>query len=372
MIMFLKKLRIVNFKNIADAELDFSPKINCILGNNGEGKTNLLDAVYFLSMTKSFFNLSDNYLLYFGEKSCGVNGEYIMQDGSIESVSLGIKLMEQNQGGYGKSAKRNGKPYSRLSDHIGLIPIVMVSPADTVLVNGSGEERRRFMNYVLSQTDREYLRRIQSYNQLLAQRNKLLKMQEISDDLLDTLSQQLSSHAAYIYSKRGELSAQLSLFAEDYYNKLSGGRERIELKYLSDLSHKPMYELLQEAVQRDKILHYTSVGVQRDDIDFMIDGYPIKKIGSQGQQKSFLISLKLAQFALIRRDSGEIPLLLLDDVFDKLDMKRVEFLLGIVSSSLFGQIFITDSNKVRMDRILDSVGTDSRSFIVEGGSYNEA
>ncbi len=370
--MFLKKIRIVNFKNIKEAELEFSPKINCILGNNGEGKTNLLDAVYFLSMTKSFFNLSDNYVLSFGEKSGGVNGYYVMPDGTSESVSIGIKLLDQNSGGYGKAAKRNGKTYTRLSDHIGLIPIVMVSPADTVLVNGSGEERRRFMNFVLSQTDREYLRRIQSYNQLLAQRNKLLKMADVPDDLLDTLSEQMSAHAAYIYEKRSWLIAQLSLSAEDYYGKLSGGRERIELKYISDLSHKPISELLNEARQRDKILHYTSVGVQRDDIDFMIDGYPIKKIGSQGQQKSFLISLKLAQFALIKEYSGKIPLLLLDDVFDKLDMKRVEFLLGLVSSPLFGQIFITDSNKVRMDRILQAVGTDSRSFSVEGGVYNEA
>lgn len=370
--MFLKKIRIVNFKNIAGAELEFSPKINCILGNNGEGKTNLLDAVYFLSMTKSFFNLSDNYVVSFGESSGGLNGEYVMSDGSFEIISVGMRAMEQNRGGYIKSAKRNGKQYSRLSDHIGLIPIVMVSPADTILVNGSGEERRRFMNFVLSQTDHEYLRRMQNYNQLLAQRNKLLKMPVISDELLDTLSEQMSQHAAYIFEKRKELASRLCSLAMDYYDKLSGGKEQIELRYVSDLTHKPLYDLLNEMIMRDKVLHYTSVGVQRDDIDFMIDGYPIKKIGSQGQQKSFLISLKLAQFALIRKETGKNPLLLLDDVFDKLDMLRVEYLLGLVSGDNFGQIFITDSNKVRMDKILEVVGTDSRSFEVKGGVYNEA
>ena len=360
--MYLHKINITNFKNISKAELEFSPKINCISGNNGCGKTNLLDAVYYLSMTKSFFNVSDLYNISFGEKCASINGIYNRSDGTQEKISIGI--------GDEKIIKKNGKAYSKKSDHIGLIPIVMVSPADTALVNESGEERRRFMNFILSQIDKVYLNKIQNYNQLLLQRNKLLKTPDFSKDLLDIISERMCISAAYIYEKRVSLCNNLKIYLKDYYNKLSGGREEIDIKYVSDLDKGPLENLFKSSYERDILFKYTTVGIQRDDMSFLINGYPIKKIGSQGQQKSFLISLKLAQFSLMKEVEKKLPILLLDDVFDKLDFQRVEYLLSLVSGDMFGQIFITDSNKVRINKILESASAESKCFSVVDGNYS--
>ena len=415
--MYLCKLKVINFKNIREATLQFSPKINCILGNNGGGKTNLLDAIYYLSMTKSFFNIPENYAVTFGEQSMGLIGDYMLQEKS-ERIHLAIKLPDaagasqqgaqasqpsaqasqqgigENQPGSiqlgttaGQPARnekqlwRNEKRIAKFSSHIGLLPIVMVSPQDAILVNGSGEERRRFLNFILSQTDPLYLSNIQNYNALLAQRNKLLKLCAGTgarsaatrgwDELIQTITLQMESPAAYVHAKRQELAESLSQYTAQYYKELSGNREAVTMRYQSDLNSSTPKEIFQRSQQQDLRFGYTTAGPHRDDMLFFIEGFPIKKVGSQGQQKSFLIALKLAQFQIIKQISGKLPILLLDDLFDKLDMTRVEYLLSLVAGETFGQIFITDSNKVRINQILARVDSTAKSFEVHGGTYHE-
>ena len=443
--MYLRKLKVINFKNIREATLQFSPKINCILGNNGGGKTNLLDAIYYLSMTKSFFNIPENYAVTFGEQSMGLIGDYILQEKS-ERIHLAIRLpdaasacqpgaqashpaalasqqaaqasqqgAQASQQGIGenlpgsnqlgttasqpgvstsqqgttagqparneKQLWRNEKRIAKFSSHIGLLPIVMVSPQDAILVNGSGEERRRFLNFILSQTDPLYLSNIQNYNALLAQRNKLLKLCAGTgarsaatrgwDELIQTITLQMESPAAYVHAKRQELAESLSQYTAQYYKELSGNREAVTMRYQSDLNSSTPKEIFQRSQQQDLRFGYTTAGPHRDDILFFIEGFPIKKVGSQGQQKSFLIALKLAQFQIIKQISGKLPILLLDDLFDKLDMTRVEYLLSLVAGETFGQIFITDSNKVRINQILARVDSTAKSFEVHGGTYRE-
>ena len=420
--MYLRKLKVINFKNIREATLQFSPKINCILGNNGGGKTNLLDAIYYLSMTKSFFNIPENYAVTFGEQSMGLIGDYMLQEKS-ERIHLAIKLPDaasasqqcaqasqqaaqasqqgigENQPGSNqpgsnqlgatasqparneKQLWRNEKRIAKFSSHIGLLPIVMVSPQDAILVNGSGEERRRFLNFILSQTDPLYLSNIQNYNALLAQRNKLLKLCAGTgarsaatrgwDELIQTITLQMESPAAYVHAKRQELAESLSQYTAQYYKELSGNREAVTMRYQSDLNSSTPKEIFQRSQQQDLRFGYTTAGPHRDDMLFFIEGFPIKKVGSQGQQKSFLIALKLAQFQIIKQISGKLPILLLDDLFDKLDMTRVEYLLSLVAGETFGQIFITDSNKVRINQILARVDSTAKSFEVHEGTYRE-
>lgn len=389
--MYLRKLKVINFKNIREATLQFSPKINCILGNNGGGKTNLLDAIYYLSMTKSFFNIPENYAVTFGEQSMGLIGDYMLQEKS-ERIHLAIKLPDAaGASQQGESANqparnekqlwRNEKRIAKFSSHIGLLPIVMVSPQDAILVNGSGEERRRFLNFILSQTDPLYLSNIQNYNALLAQRNKLLKLCAGTgarsattrgwDELIQTITLQMESPAAYVHAKRQELAESLSQYTAQYYKELSGNREAVTMRYQSDLNSSTPKEIFQRSQQQDLRFGYTTAGPHRDDMLFFIEGFPIKKVGSQGQQKSFLIALKLAQFQIIKQISGKLPILLLDDLFDKLDMTRVEYLLSLVAGETFGQIFITDSNKVRINQILARVDSTAKSFEVHGGTYRE-
>ena len=361
--MYLKRILISDFKNLQDVQLDFSRKVNCISGNNGEGKTNLLDAIYYLCMTKSFFSSTDAYTYTFGKDSAALNGTYVMDDCTEDSVSIGLKREGE------KIVNKNSKVYKRISEHIGRYPIVMVSPADTVLINGSGDERRKFLTLILSQIDKEYLKRMQSYNQLLLQRNKLLKMPQVSWELMETLDFQLSINADYIYRKRDELCRNLVDRVSSYYSASSGSRETVGMQYVSDLQDGPLDRLLENCRDKDSILKFTSVGIHKDEIEFTLNGMPLKKCGSQGQQKSFLVALKLAQFDIMKQLHGVAPILLLDDVFDKLDMQRVEYLLGLVAGDHFGQIFISDSNKVRMASIVERFTNECRSFEVTGGVY---
>ena len=383
--MYLKKTIISNFKNIQEAEMTCSSKINFITGINGSGKTNLLDAIYYLSMTKSYFANTDSYSIKHGESFFAVTGEYEAirerEEAKTEEEGSGkMECLDGQENAYDritvsmakngeKIAKRNMKNYSRLSDHIGTIPIVMISPYDTALINESGEERRRFLNSILSQIDREYLRKVQSYNTLLAQRNRLLKSPDawMNTDLLDTFSERLSINASYIYEKRKRFAADLLPVVSRYYKRLSGGMESVGIKYRSDLENGKLAELHKKCRDRDIMLKYTSVGVHRDDMVFAMGEHPIKNYGSQGQQKSFLVSLKLAQFEIMKRMHGKRPILLLDDVFDKLDIHRVESLLDIVSSDSFGQIFITDGNKVRAEKVLDKIGAESCVYEMRSG-----
>jgi len=363
--MFLTEIQISDFKNIKESSLAFSPKINCISGENGAGKTNLLDAVYYLSMTKSFFSSLDQYVYSFDSDEAVLCGFYEMDDGTDEKIAVSVKRNGE------KVMKRGSKPYSRLSEHIGLIPVVMVSPSDTALINETGEERRKYLNFILSQTDREYLQHIQSYNQLLSQRNRLLKEEQIPDDLLEVISERIAPHATFIYEKRKALCRELVPMIKEFHSRLSDQAETVTAIYRSDLDVAPLDELFRKESQKERVLRYSTVGVQRDDVLFMLGDHPIRRCGSQGQQKSFLLAMKLAQFLFIKTIYRQTPILLLDDVFDKLDMGRVERLLEIVSSLEFGQIFITDSNKVRLESVAQKLGAPCRNFFVEGGTITE-
>lgn len=363
--MFLTRIVLSDFKNIAGAELEFSPKINCISGNNGAGKTNLLDAVYYLSMTKSFFSASDRYVCRFGSNEAVLCGFYRMDGGTEEKIAASIKRAGE------KTVKRGVKSYQRFSEHIGLLPVVMISPADSALINESGESRRKYLNFILSQTDKGYLQHIQAYNQLLAQRNKLLKSETLPEDLLQVISERMEPHSDYVHNARRDLCRNLTPLVRDFYSRLAPESEKVSVEYRSDLNGRSFSARLAEDAERERVLKYTLSGIQRDDLAFILDGHPIRECGSQGQQKSFILAMKLAQFVFIKHIYGQTPILLLDDVFDKLDMSRVSKLLDVVSSIGFGQIFVTDCNKVRLDKIAQELGTPCKSFSVENGVVSE-
>lgn len=362
---FLKKIIVQNFRNIELQELSFSPNINCICGNNGEGKTNLLDAVHYLSLTKSVFGLSDKFNFRHGCDSFAISGTYGMESGLETKIAVSV------QDGAEKKVRRDDKPYSRLSDHIGVIPIVMVCPSDSAMVSESGEERRRFVNGVLSQMDREYLSGLQQYNKLLLSRNKLLKDGVSDGAYLSVLDQKMESVAGSVFEKRTRFVERLIPLVSDLYGTISGGTERISISYRSDLQKGLLFDLLQGSIEKDRVLKYTSVGLQRDDFIFELDGYPIRKCGSQGQQKSFLVALKFAQYEIMKQAYGFPPVLLLDDLFDKLDMNRVSNLLKMVAGNDFGQIFLTDCNKVRLNSIVKGLTGESAFFETVGGKFSD-
>lgn len=370
--MFLSRILITDFKNIAEADLDFSSGINCISGANGSGKTNLLDAVYSLSMAKSFFNFQDSFSIRDGKESAAVAGYYNMDDGSVSKIGLGVYGGSRE----GKTLKCNDKAYKRLADHIGLLPVVMVSPSDSNLINLSAEERRRFLNALLSQMDHIYLEKLQRYNKTLAQRNRLLKEENPSLELVSVLDAQLSENADYVFQARQRLCSDLQESVQKHYTQLSGGKETVRITYQSELQRRPLEEILQKNFERDRVMGFTISGIHRDDVAFEMkspaqDFSLLKRCASQGQQKCFQIALKMAQFGIMRKEGkSSTPILLLDDVFDKLDMERVKNLLQMVSGEDFGQIFITDSNKVRMDALVEKVGGSARNFEVSSGKIS--
>ena len=360
----LKKIVVQDFRNIAFQELSFSPNVNCISGNNGEGKTNLMDAVYYLSMTKSAFPAPDRFNWRYGCDGFTIGGTYRMDNG-LES-RFSIKVSEGE-----KKLVRDDKPYTRISEHIGILPVVMVSPGDITLVSESGEERRRFANGVLSQMDRNYLAAVQTYNRLLSQRNRLLKEGQVDWDLMDVFDARMAAAAVPVFEARKRLAEDLVPVIGSYYQLISGGKETVSVEYRSDLSKGSLEEVLQAHRDRDLALRFTTAGIQRDDFLFTMDGHPIRRSGSQGQQKSFLVSLKFAQYEIMRSSYGYAPILLLDDVFDKLDMDRIGNLIGMVAGSGFGQIFITDSNKVRLSGIVDRITDDRAYFDTAGGVFTQ-
>lgn len=361
----LEKIVISDFRNIELQELEFSPNINCISGNNGEGKTNLLDAIYYLSMTKSAFASSDKYTFRYGTEEFSISGTYRMENGLSSRFSL--KMTTKGE----KKVKRDDKAYGRVSEHVGILPIVMVSPADISMVSESGEERRRFVNAVLSQMDREYMTSLQQYNRLLQQRNKMLKEMDPDRSLLEVIDMRMSALAEPIYQARKKFVEDLKPIIAEYYKAVSGGSEQVDIEYESELSKASLEELLAVSYEKDRILKYTTAGLQRDDFAFKMNGWPIRRHGSQGQQKSFLVSLKFAQYEIMKKNYGFAPVLLLDDVFDKLDMGRISNLLEMVSGKDFGQIFITDSNKVRMSGIVDGLTQDRAYFETTAGTFRK-
>ena len=360
----LKKIVVQDFRNIVFQELSFSPNVNCVSGNNGEGKTNLMDAVYYLSMTKSAFPAPDRCNWRYGTEGFSIGGTYRMDNG-LES-RFSIKVAEGE-----KKLVRDDKPYTRISEHIGILPVVMVSPGDIALVSESGEERRRFANGVLSQMDRNYLAAVQTYNRLLAQRNRMLKEGTLDWDLMAVFDARMAAAAGPVFEARKRLAKDLLPVVQSYYQLISGGGEEVSIEYHSDLSKGALEDLFRERRERDLALRFTSAGIQRDDFLITMDGHPIRRHGSQGQQKSFLVSLKFAQYEIMRQAYGYAPILLLDDVFDKLDMDRIGNLIGMVAGSGFGQIFITDSNKVRLSGIVDRITDDRAYFDTVDGVFTQ-
>ena len=359
--MHLKKIALLNFKNIRQEELLLCPGINALVGDNGAGKTNVIDAVYYLSMCKSSLPMTDGQSIRHGADFFLIEGTYATDAGKREVIVCSFSRKG------GKVLKRNGKEYDRLSDHVGLIPVVIVSPADSALISEAADERRRYLNAFLSQLDRPYLQAVMRYNAVLAERNRLLKMQP-DETMLQIYDRQLCEHGNKIHERRREFVQRLQPVVAEYYRTLSGDREQVELLYKSELNDRPFEEVLQSARQRDLVNEFTTAGIHRDDLVLKIGGYPLRKYGSQGQQKSFLIALKLAQYAIVAEEKHEHPILLLDDLFDKLDAGRVEQLIRLVSAETFGQIFISDCNPTRLKRILDRAGGDYALFTVTDGN----
>lgn len=358
--MYLKKLVLINFKNIAQAEITLSERLNCFVGDNGAGKTNVLDAVYYLSMSKSALTMTDGQSVRHGEDFFVVEGTYAGDSGSSDTVNCSFLRRS------GKVLKLNGKEYDRMADHVGRFPVVMVSPQDSVLITDAAEERRRYLNAFLSQLDRDYLASLMRYNAVLAERNRFLKSSS-DEQMLQIYDMQLADHAARIYERRRDIIERMCPLVAEFYRQLSGDREQVEIEYRSELASASMGELLLASRERDIVNGFTTSGVHRDDMSLRIGGYPLRKYGSQGQQKSFLMSLKLAQYRILTEVCGERPLLLLDDLFDKLDTSRVENLLSLVAGDGFGQIFITDCNRSRLETILSRAGEKYALFMVEGG-----
>ncbi len=357
--MFLSSLALVNFKNFEAHSFEFDAKINCFVGPNGVGKTNVLDAIYQLSFGKSYFNPVALQNIKHGEDFLVIDGRYHKLD-QEEQVVLGVKK------GQKKTIKRNGKPYDKISDHIGFIPLVIISPSDRDLITEGSETRRKFIDGVIAQGDAQYLRNLLDYQKTLGQRNALLKYFHLNhtfdDETLSIYNEQLSTLGHAIYEKRRLfIETFLPIFAERY-RFISQGKERVHIDYKSQLHEEELKDLLVQNSARDRASQYTNYGVHKDDLIFNINGYPIKKFGSQGQQKSLLIALKLAQFDFLKDLSDTAPILLLDDIFDKLDETRVSQIIGLVDQESFGQIFISDTHSERTESVVKSVHQSYKIF----------
>ena len=360
--MTLEQLTILNYKNIVEAQLRFSPNVNCLIGNNGMGKTNVLDAIYYLSYCKSFtssnehsaaINHDANFLMLQGRYS---------RKGSPEEIALSV------QRGKRKTVKRNGKDYKRLSEHIGLLPLVMISPLDWDLIRGGSDERRRLMDQIISQGNRQYLDALIRYNKALEQRNSMIKNDYRDPLLYETVEQVMATTATVLYDSRKQWLEVFSPIFMRYYQAIAGDAEKVRLSYKSHLSELSMQQVLNANRDRDMIMGYTTRGVHRDDIDLWLGDHPMRKTGSQGQCKTYTIALRMAQFEFLKQYTGTTPILLLDDIFDKLDEQRVVSIINVVSNNQdFGQIFITDTNRTHLDEIISMMSGDYAMFVVENG-----
>ena len=361
----LQKILVSDFRNVSFAALEFCDGVNCICGSNGQGKTNLLDAVHYLCMTKSFLGIPDAMCRRWEAPQLSVAGTFLMRDGDVCRFSIVC-----SEGA--KTVRRDDKVCKRLSEHIGVLPVVAVSPSDISMVSESGEERRRFFNALLSQTDPQYMAALQKYNRLLDQRNRILKEQSPDDTLLCVLDSQMSQCAAYVSERRSRAVLDMADDIRLHCRALSGGEEEISVSYRSDFADAPggLEEVLRRNRRKDLYLNYTTAGVQRDDFIFEMNGHPLRRCGSQGQQKSFLVALKLAQYSLMTRACGYPPILLLDDVFDKLDATRTASLLDLVRGGGFGQIFISDTSRERLGRAVGAARGNVMYFNAVNGEFN--
>ena len=445
--MILNKLTILNYKNIREATLELSPKINCFIGRNGMGKTNVLDAVYYLSFCRSAYNPIDAQVIRHDEPFCMIEGEYSTENSELrtercdysqderldysqdERLEVRDERYDYSQGvqanhishlspltshletshletshletshletshlspltsqlsvsagmkrGQKKHFKRNKKEYKRLSEHIGLIPLVLVAPSDTILIEGSSEERRRLMDMVISQYDRSYIEALARYNNALQQRNTLLKQESASGftpdetaydpTLMELWEEQMAEAGEQIYRRRSAFVEELTPLFQQYYRRISEGHEQVGLEYISHCQRGPLLEVIRRDRMKDRAVGYSLHGVHRDDLAFTLGGHAMRREGSQGQHKTYVISLKLAQFEFLKRTASHTtPLLLLDDIFDKLDAQRVEQIVRLVSDDDFGQIFITDTNRDHLDQILSASQQDYSIFEVDEG-----
>jgi len=361
--MILERLSIINYKNIKEATLDLSPKINCFIGHNGAGKTNVLDAVYFLSFCHSAQTTQDSLVINHDETFFMLEGAYLS---TLSPQPMAIHCAMKR--GAKKVFKRDKKAYQRLSEHIGLIPIVMISPADAYLIEGSSEERRKLMDVVIAQLDRSYIETLNRYNKALQQRNALLKMEDSETDpeLLTLWEEQMAREGEKIYAKRNEFVERIIPLFQEFYETISGGHEKVSLNYTSHCQRGPLLEVIQRDRFKDRAVGYSLHGIHRDDLEITIDGHAMRREGSQGQQKTFVIALKLAMHHLLKNDDS-CPILLLDDIFDKLDSQRVEQIVKLVASNQFGQIFITDTNREHIDQILRHGDFDYKLYDVKDG-----
>jgi DNA replication and repair protein RecF len=361
--MILEKLSVINYKNIAEATLEFSPKINCLIGQNGVGKTNVLDAIYYLSFCHSANNPIDSQVIKHGT-------EFFVLEGTYEDdlhIYCGMKR------GTKKHFKRNKKEYRRLSEHIGLVPIVVVSPSDTLLIEGGSEERRRLMDMVISQYDHGYMDAMNRYNKALQQRNAMLKQEdEPNIDVMSLFEEQMAFEGERIYQARKAFVEELTPIFQRIHETIAENREQVGLNYISHCQRGPLLEVIQRDRFKDRAIGYSLHGVHRDDLEITLGGHLMKREGSQGQNKTFVIALKLAQFDFLKRtNSKTTPLLLLDDIFDKLDAQRVEQIVKLVAGDEYGQIFITDTNRDHLDLILSRSSLDYKIFHVDNGEIEE-
>ena len=357
--MHLKNLSILNFKNVSDKSFQFEHKINCFVGKNGIGKTNILDAIYYLANGKSYFNPV-------ASQNIKHNEEFFVVDGVFEKLERAEHIVCSLKKGQKKMIKRNGKPYDRFSEHIGLIPLVIISPSDQDLISEGSETRRKFIDLVISQQNPVYLQQVIQYQKVIAQRNALLKyfaLNRVFDaDTLSIYNEQLNGLGSEIHAHRNDFIAAFNPIFTKYHQQITNNGEHVAIKYESQLHDKTLATLFVFFLQKDRLLQYTSVGIHKDDLLFEIDTHPIKKYGSQGQQKSLLIALKLAQFDFIKKQSGVAPILLFDDIFDKLDADRVQKIIEMVNDATFGQLFITDTHEERTELIVKTTNLDYEIF----------
>lgn len=367
--MYLKKLSLTNFKNYGQAEIEFCPGINCFVGNNGVGKTNILDAIHYLSLTKSFFNNIDSTNIRHGEDFFIIQGVFVREE--EDNIMCSFHRLKQ------KTLKRNGREYQKLSDHVGKYPVVMISPADSALITEGSEERRKFLNKIISQYSAEYLDAVLNYNKALQQRNRLLRDFGISNsfdyEMVSVWDAQLNKYGNLAYCERKSLINELIPVFQEYYSMISDSKENVRLSYKSHYNDGDYLEQLRDVLPKDRSLEYTTVGIHKDDLIFEMDEYPVKALGSQGQQKSYLVALKLAKFEYIKRKAGLSPILLLDDIFDKFDAGRVAQIIKLVGNHRFGQIFITDTDQSRLHSILTGLDAGFRLFrITDSGTVEIA
>ena len=366
--MKLNSLSVVNFKNYEEAHLELNSNVNCFIGDNGQGKTNLLDAIYYLAFCKSFFNPLDSQNILHDQSFFVVQGTFL-RDQKDEHYFCGIKK------GHKKQFKWNKKEYEKLADHIGRVPLVMITPADSFLISDGSEARRKFIDGVIAQFNKGYLDNLLNYQKALSQRNALLKSfsenRYFDQESLSIWDEKLADYGKPIHAERTNFLEEFVPLFQKHYTAISGGAEKVNLEYTSGMNEKSLQDLLTEYLPKDRSVRYTTQGIHKDDLTFQLDTFPLKKFGSQGQQKTYLIALKFAQFEFIKTKKQTMPLLLLDDIFDKLDHKRVEAIINLVSTDEFGQIFITDTSMDRIKPILNKINKPFQLFDVEGGKVKE-